>query len=243
MNKILKVLLLLLGGVYIVFQGMTFEVEGAATSAVLLTLLTILYYRWTENKNSYFLWFLVIHTIGQVLAFLSYLGPDLEEGDIDYFYYISNVLFIISYLFLSMKILTQLNARAVLTKLAIPIFILIILDIFCVSLVTATAVSTVDVFVYTLEYAYNAVVMILLSVALINYMYRNDNKSMMLLLGSICILFSEIIQLAYYNILDNKILGFIYSFLLVVAFIYFYAQSQLEFTGPEPEYVEDQLEA
>jgi cbb3-type cytochrome oxidase subunit 3 len=85
--------------------------------------------------------------------------------------------------------------------------------------------------------------MVLLSVALINYMYRNDTKSMMFLMGSICIVFSEIIQLAYFYVMDDKMLGFIYSFFLVVAFIFFYLQSQLEFTGPEPEYSDEQLEA
>ena len=83
------------------------------------------------------------------------------------------------------------------------------------------------------------------SVALIDYMYRNDNKSMLFLLGSICIVFSEIIQLAYYYILEDKNLGFIYSFFLVVAFVFFYLQSQLKHTGPQPTYLDmdEQLEA
>jgi hypothetical protein len=81
-----------------------------------------------------------------------------------------------------------------------------------------------------------------LSVGLINYMYRNDNKSMLFLIGSICIVFSEIIQLAYFYIIKSNDLGFIYSLFLVLAFVFFYLQSQLEFTGPEPEYTDEQLE-
>ena len=60
---------------------------------------------------------------------------------------------------------------------------------------------------------------------------------------NICIVFSEIIQLAYYYILDDQNLGFIYSFFLVIAFVLLYVQSQLEFTGPEPAYSDEQLEA
>ena len=61
---------------------------------------------------------------------------------------------------------------------------------------------------------------------------------MLFLLGSICVVFSEIIQLAYYYILNDKNLGFIYSFFLVVAFIFFYLQSQINHTGPQPSYLD-----
>ena len=54
-NKSFKVILLLLGGIFIVLQGLAFELEGAAVSAVMLTILTILYCKWTENKSKLFL--------------------------------------------------------------------------------------------------------------------------------------------------------------------------------------------
>ncbi|WP_411894817.1 hypothetical protein [Winogradskyella sp. A2] len=243
-SKIIKVLLLLLGGVFIVFQGMAFQLEGAAVSAGILVLLTILYCGWTTNKSIYFFWFLVLYTIGHVLSYSAWYGPNLYEGDIDYIYYVANMLFILSYIFLMLKILTQLNFKSVFSQLAIPIFILVVLDIFCVSLVTATTENVLNTYEYSLEYTYNAVVMTLLSIALINYMYRNDTKSMMFLMGSICIVFSEIIQLAYFYVMEDKMLGFIYSFFLVVAFIFFYMQSQIEFTGPdEPFYSDEHAEA
>ena len=185
LSKVLKGLLLLLGGIFIVFQGMTFETEGAATSAIVLVLLTFVYLKWTDKKNKYFLWFLIIYTVAHLASFGAWFGPEIYEGDVDYFYYFTNILFIIAYLILSLKMITQLNFRLVFSQLSIPIFILVILDIFCVSLVTATAVSTMNVYEYVLEYSYNAIVMILLSVALINYMYRNDNKSMMLLYSTV----------------------------------------------------------
>jgi hypothetical protein len=85
--------------------------------------------------------------------------------------------------------------------------------------------------------------MILLSVALINYMYRNDNKSMLFLIASIFIVFSEIIQLAYYYILPDNNLSFVYSLFFIIAMLFFYLQSQQEFTGPIPEYADEELEA
>ncbi|BAO77746.1 hypothetical protein [Winogradskyella sp. PG-2] len=241
-NKILKVVLLLLGGVFIILQGLAFEVEGAAVSALMLVLLTVLYCRWTTVKSKYFFWFLVTFTIAHLLSYVAYNGPEIQKGEIDYYYYGANLLYISAYILLILKIIKPLNIKAVFSELSIPILILILLDIFCVTIVTATAENVLSIYEYALEFAYNAVIMALLSFALINYMYRNDNKSMLFLVGSICIVFSEIIQLAYYYILKSNDLGFIYSFFLVIAFLFFYLQSQLEFSGPEPAYLDEQLE-
>jgi cbb3-type cytochrome oxidase subunit 3 len=242
-NKILKVLLLLLGGIFIVLQGFAFEVEGAAVSAFTLVLLTVLYCKLTENKSNYFFWFLVTFTLGHLLSLYSYYEPLLEYDQIDYYYYGANLLYIIAYIFLIIKMLKGFDFKTVFSELSIPIIVLVVLDVFCVSIVTATTENVLSFYEYSLEFAYNSVIMTLLSVALINYMYRNDNKSMLFLIGSICIVFSEIIQLAYYYILNDNNLGFIYSFFLVVAFMFFYLQSQVEFTGPEPEYTDEHLKA
>ncbi|MHA7844152.1 MAG: hypothetical protein ACX93I_12590 [Winogradskyella sp.] len=244
-NKVLKVLLLLLGGVFIILQGLAYEAMGAAVSAAMLVLLTILYCGWTEDKSKYFFGFLVISAIGYLLSCVGWYAPLLEEGEIDYYYYSSNILFIIAYLLLIVKVLSSINISKAFRELSIPVIILLLLDVFCVVIVTDATGNSLTTYEYILEFVYNSVIMALLSVALIDYMYRNDNKSMLFLLGSICVVFSEIIQLAYYYILNDKNLGFIYSFFLVVAFIFFYLQSQINHTGPQPSYldIEDKLEA
>jgi len=246
MNRIIKVGLLLLGGIFIVLQGLALELQGAAVSALMLVLLTILYCKWTSVKSGLFFWFLVIFTIAHLLSYSAWYAPTVEKGAVDYFYYGANILYIISYVFLIAKIAISIRIKEVFKELSIPILILFVLDVFCVILVTDTTKGELSMYEYILEFIYNAVIMALLSVALIDYMYRNDNKSMLFLLGSICIVFSEIIQLAYFYILKNdKNLGFIYSFFLVVAFLFFYLQSQVQFTGPEPTYldVDEKLEA
>ena len=237
-NRFIKVGLLLLGGVFIVLEGFTLEQEGAAVSTLMLVSLTILYSGWTKSKSNFFFWFLVTFTLGNILGFSAYYGPLIEENGINYYYYGANTLFIIAYIFLITKITASINIKEVFKELAIPIIILFLLDVFCVVLVTDTTKGALSIYEYTLEFIYNAVIMALLSVALIDYMYRNDNKSMLFLLGSICIVFSEIIQLAYYYILEDRSLGFIYSFFLVIAFLFFYLQSQVAYTGPEPSYAD-----
>lgn len=244
-NKILKVLLLLLGGIFIILQGLAYEVEGAAVSALMLVLLTILYCGWTAEKSRLFFWFLVIFTVGHILSYTGWFMPLLEEDQLDIHYYGANILFIVAYLFLIIKVLSLINFGKVFRELSIPVIILVVLDVFCVIIVTDATGDSLSAYEYILEFVYNGIIMTLLSIALLDYMYRNDNKSMSFLLGSICIVFSEIIQLAYYYILEDKNLGFIYSFFLVVAFVFFYLQSQMSHTGPQPTYLDmdEQLDA
>jgi hypothetical protein len=151
-------------------------------------------------------------------------------------------LYILAYTFLVLKILNGLEIKKVFVQLPVPIIILIILDVFCVTLVTDTAEHELTFYEYSLEFTYNTIIMILLSVALINYLYRNDTKSMLFLIASIFIVFSEIIQLAYYYILDDNNLSFVYSLFFVIALVFFYLQSQKEFTGPIQEYVDEEIE-
>jgi len=245
LDRILKVIILLLGGLFVLLHGFALEKESAALSAGILVLLIILYSRNTRNNtiyyNKYFFYFLVTFTLAQLINGFSYYGYVIGINSFDiYYYYTVNILCILAYVFLIVRILKDLNLKELLKQFPIPIFILIILDIFCVSIITATTETRLTLYEYTLEYTYNAIVMVLLSVSLIGYMYRNDNKSMLLLIGSICIVFSEIIQLAYYYILqENNDLGFIFSFFLVVAFVFLYVQSQLQFTGPIEAYTDE----
>ncbi len=242
-NRIIKVVLVLLGGLFIVLQGLAYEPEGAVVSSLMLVLLIWLYYQYAKKRDVYFLGFLLVFTIANLLTCITYYMPLISEGQHDYFYFITNILYIISYILLIIKITSRFNYKQLFKELAIPIVILLVLDVFCVVLVTDTAKGTISgASAYALEFTYNAVIMALLSVALIDYMCRNDNKSMLFLVGSICIVFSEIIQLAYYYILDDKNLGFIYSFFLVLAFALFYLQSQFSYTGPQQTYTDEQLE-
>ncbi|NRD23403.1 hypothetical protein HNV10_09135 [Winogradskyella litoriviva] len=241
-NKILKGGLLLLGGIYILLEGLAKEVEGAVLGAILLVLLIWLYSRITIHKSKFFYSFLIVFTLGQILSAISWFRLEIEEGEIDYMYFLTNILFIISYVLLILKTVKQLNLKVVFSELTTPIIVLVVLDVFCVSLISGTTEVALSNSQYILEYVYNAVVMTLLSFALIDYMYRNNSKSMLFLLAAIFMTFSEIIQLAYYYILQDDNLGFIYAFFLVIAFVFFYLQSQYKVTAPVAAYEEESLE-
>ncbi|MEM9679534.1 MAG: hypothetical protein AAF901_04355 [Bacteroidota bacterium] len=243
-KRVFKVVLVLLAILFLVFSTLRDEVSASGVSAVALVLLTFLYCRLSTGKRErYFFLFLTTFMVAQLVNFIGWFVELSDENAIDYAYYVSNSLYILSYLFLIIKVIRYMNLRLIVSKFSIPIFILLVLDIFCVYIVTASAVSDLGTGEYILEFIYNAVIMFLLSVALISYMYRNDNKSMLFLVGSILIVFSEMIQLTYFYVSDANNLNIIYSVFLVLGFLFFYLQSQAEYTGPVESYTEDQLKA
>ncbi|MDN3494018.1 hypothetical protein [Winogradskyella bathintestinalis] len=241
-SKILKVVLLLLGGVFVALQTQGYGLEGAALMTVLLFLCTVLYIKNTDKKSNLFLGFLITYTLAQFFTFLIFYFYDEPLGQFDYYYLIANFLYISAYTILIIRILAKINLKKVISSFIIPVIILIVLDVFCVYMVSSTANYPFNSHEFVIETLYNVVLMTLLSIAMLNYMYRNDKKSILFLLASIFVVFSEIIQIAYYYILDVNQLGFTYSLFLVAALFFFYIQSQLKFSGPVSVYTDDVTE-
>ena len=232
-RKILIGILAALTVVFLGFQIYELEVEASAIRALLLVFLTVLYCYKVKEKRFLFLSFLITFTVADILTFIGWLIPITPIDQIDYSYYIANSLYIIAYSFLIAQILNSLNLFEVIRKYPLHVFVLIVLDVFSVIVVTNTAVHKLSFHEYYMEFVYNAIIMILLTVALINYIHKNDKKSINLLLGSIFIFFSEVIQLAYFYISDINILNVICSLFLVLAFLFFYLQAKLTYQPQE----------
>lgn len=249
MNKILNMslsktligVLIALSVLFMGFQIYGLEVEAAGIRALLLVLFTVLYIIGDKNGHFFFLLFLVAFTIAEVLNFIGWLIPVVSNNSFDYMYYTANSMYILAYSFLTIQILTSMNLVEVLKKYPIHLVILIILDVFSVIIVTNTAMDRLNYYEYFVELVYNAVIMILLTVALISYLHKNDKKAISLLIGSIFIFFSEVIQLAYFYVSDMNLLNVVCSLFLVLAFVFFYLQSKLSYQPQEESLYQDLL--
>jgi hypothetical protein len=226
-RKILITILIILSVSFLGLQVLQFETQASALRALLLIALTVFYYLTIKDKKRFFYLFLVSFTIAEILNFTSLFMSFHSDNGADLFYYFTNSLYILSYIFLIIKVLGDMNLKEIIRKFPIHIIVLLALDVFCVITVTETTKGLLSNAEYALEFSYNAVIMLLLTVTLINYIYREDKKSMNLLIGSIFIVFSEVIQLAYFYISAINILNVICSLFLVLAFIFFYLQSRL----------------
>jgi hypothetical protein len=195
-----------------------------------------------KSINKFFFLFLTLFTLAQLIDFLAYFNKLVVLKNIDYLYYVGNGLIILSYTSLIIIVLKDMNIKEVITKLPAYIVILLVLDIFCVTIVTDTA-KGLSVYQYSLEFIYNAVIMSLLTLSVINYIYRVNKKAMNLLVASIFIVFSETIQLAYFYIIEINLLNVLCSLFLVFAFLFFYLQATLDEEPEELDLFKEHLEA
>lgn len=239
-NQLIRIILLLLGASYVVLEVLKSEFFASSACAVMFVLLTVLYYRTRQEKEKLFFAFLLIFSLSKVLDFIFNIFI-LDNFYAGIQYYLVNSLFIFSYLLLILRCLRFMPFKEIFSKFYITIAVLVVLSVFCVTLITETTESVLTDYEYYLEFLYNTVVMILLSISLLNYMYRGDDKAMLFFIGTMFIFFSEMIQLAYNYIDDVQHLAAIYSILLVAGFILYYRQSQLELKKPVELFTEEQF--
>lgn len=239
LGRILKGSLIAICIVFLGLQvaNLEFQASGARLLAVLL--LTLLYYVKVQPKRMFFLLFLICFSLAELLGFISYFVEIDYDTTTDYFYYLGNSFYILSYIFLIIRVLSDMDIKNILKKFWIHLIVLIVLDVFCVVILSGTTEKLLSNHEFSLEFIYNSVIMLLLTVAMINYMSKNSQKSMNLLLGAIFIFFSEVIQMTYFYISSINVLNVMCSLFLVLAFLFFYLQARIPLESEQKAILQD----
>jgi len=212
----------------VIFQQ---EILADFIRPVILPLVTVYYCLNGNCRKNYFFYFLLFYSIAEFVGIFDYYAS-ISDLVNDLLYFGCNLLYIIAYIFLMLEVIKTMNIFEVLNRFALHIIILVALDIYCIMLVSDVAIksgSLETIYDHILEFVYNAVIMFLLTVTLINYLARDSKKAMNLLLGALCIVFSEVIQVAYFYVSEINILGIIYNVLLVLAFLFFIIQTKISY--------------
>jgi predicted membrane protein len=82
---------------------------------------------------------------------------------------------------------------------------------------------------YVLEIVYNISMLMILSLGLLNYFYKNNRKAFYILIGALCIVFAEVINIAYMYVSHQNLLNFLTISLGLVGFYFLYAQAKLKY--------------
>jgi len=243
-RKLLLIFIILLAIVFIDLQVFELQAVEDYVRPIILPLLALLYYLAKKEKSSNFFYFLLFYSIGEISSLFSYYAQYSNFMN-DLLYYGGNILFITAYVFLILEILKPMNIKKIFNRFTTYILIFAALDIYSIILVTDIAIKSEllsGFFDYLTEIVYNTVIMLLLTITLINYISSHTKKAMNLLLGALCIVFSEVIQVAYYYVSDQNILSIAYSVLLVLAFTFFYIQTNLSYAESEVYEAMEELE-
>lgn len=194
--------------------------------------ITLLYLLRVNDKSIYFTLFLVTYSISDIINIID------QDRLYELIYFTCNILYILSYLILLVEILKSISFKIILKNFPTHIVVLLLLNFYIIFVMT-TIINPINFetkylsSVRVIEHLYNFILLSLLSVSFLNYLYREDSKSLLLFCGCLSITFSEFLLIGYYYLSEEmEVLGFVSTLLNICAFILFYLQSTFKSKQP-----------
>ena len=239
-SKILVGFVLLCYILFAVFEFNGNQVVAYYFHSFIVPLITIIYIFFIKRKSKLFLWFLIVYSLSDILGIvIDNIPVDGTSSLYDFEYYFGNGLYILAYIFLILKIGKSLSFKHVVKHFKLHLVVLSILNIYLIyvlqNIISPNLILDSDFYI---EFVYNVVTILLLSIALLNYFYKDNRKSLYLFLGALCIVFSEVMDIAYIYITQRSLLNFLATTLALSAFYFFYQQSKwLNISSEEDAYV------
>ncbi|WP_104736114.1 hypothetical protein [Hanstruepera ponticola] len=235
-SNILIGLIIMLCIAFTAYEFLGLSLFSEKFKALIVPTFTLLYFVSVNRKSFYFTWFLILFSVSELIVFSELLFDfntmtDDEILKFDDFYYTSgNLLYIAAYIFLLIEVVKTFNLKAVLKNYKIHLVVLSALNVYIIYvLLTIVNPYVEDSYLFFIELIYNIVMLLLLTFCLISYFYNDNKKSLFLFFGSVCLVFSEVIQVAYFYITEseNAFLNVAQTFLFILAFSFFYFQSKI----------------
>ncbi|WP_242205049.1 hypothetical protein [Aestuariivivens insulae] len=202
------------------------EVEIASSlSSLICPAIAIIYFLLVKKKTLFFSLFLIFFSVSEIMNLLAgRVIPHLIS------YFIGNGLYVIAYFTLLLEICKKDSVAHLFKNFKIHLIVLTALDVYIIYFLQDIIAPFISIpQEYALELVYNIVMLVLLSAALLNYFHRDDKKSLLLFLGSLCIVFAEVIGVAYLYIKDERLLSFLSTTLFLLAFLTLLRQSKMEY--------------
>lgn len=182
-------------------------------------LFAYLYYGLTKEHNHFFGFFLIGFSIVETLKIV-FSGNELIGV------YGANYLIIATYLSLIIFLVKDLDIKKIFKDFKLPMIVLVVFNAYIIYALNEMILEDPKVETSSLEFVtnviYNVFIQLVLSLALIHYLYHQTKQSLLLFLASVCIVFSEMVQVAYLFISSEQILEIIYSMLMGLGFYFLY---------------------
>ncbi|AUC81922.1 hypothetical protein [Lacinutrix sp. Bg11-31] len=219
-------LLIVIASLFMV--GVLFDVETLSdfSRALILPFLVYLYFTVSEVKSKFFALFLIFCAFAECVKVIMYLDAYALSK-------VSNIAYILGYISLLLYISKSINFQRLFSKFKVPIIVLTVFNGYLIFVLNQMILADSTIAIYTFEFliecSYNICILLVLSFSLINYLYHDTKKGLILFLASACIVFSEMVQVAYIFVSSEYILRVAYSVLLIVGFylLYVYIVSKI----------------
>ena len=188
-------------------------------------LFAYLYYGLTKEHNHFFGFFLIGFSIVEILKIV-FAGNELIGV------YTANYLIIATYLSLIIFLVKDLKVEKIIKEFKLPMIVLVVFNAYIIYALNEMILEDPRVETNSLEFVvnvvYNVFIQLVLSLALIHYLYHQTKQSLLLFLASVCIVFSEMVQVAYLFISSEQVLEIIYSLLMGLGFYFLYVYIKIK---------------
>lgn len=209
---------------FVIFQFSNNAFWANAFDALLIPLISIVYFQREKKIDLYFALFLICYSISDLMIFIVDFMP------YSYFYYIGNGLYICAYIALLIGVLKSLSFLNIVKNFKLHFIVLTILNVYIAYVLQDIVNPYVEMTnEYFVEISYNISMLLLLSASLLNYFCRDDRKSLLIFLGSLSIVFSEVLGVAYLYVSQQNLLNFLVTSLTLLAFYFYYIQATLDY--------------
>lgn len=206
-----------------VFEYMHLHSYAELSRFAALLIFTMANIKVMKLVNVNFVIFLLLFTISKSFTTLSNFLGDHES-----FYYLSSSFSIMSYSYLILYLIQGLNVKKVITDNLWQILAMILFGGYSFYLLSTMIPDSFGTIILALEYLYYITLLVVLTIAFIKYLNNDSKSSFLLLLAVISIVFSEVIQLAYFYVLQKQQLYVAFTILLFMSLYFFSLRYKLE---------------
>lgn len=194
---------------------------------LILPILIYFYSKKNKHKNVFFTVFLIGFAISEFFKMWFFTSELFNH-------YISYIFIMTAYCSLITFFLKGMDAKRLIKKFKFHIFILITFNLYILYTLNQMILQDDSLEVFTfpffLEVFYNLLILLILSISLLYYLYTETKQALLLFLACVCIVFSEMIQVAYFFITEEIFLKIGYIVLMAIGFgfIYFYTLLEIK---------------
>jgi len=224
-SYVLLALVALLSVFYIGNETMGDTYISLKIKAFIIPLLTFWYLIRVKDKRSFFLLFLITFSISELLEY------DFFGLNGDQVFFLGNILYILGYLSLIFEICIQISKKIsfidLLKKYTLYVLVLLIVGGFLLKKLNDITRPDTEYIEFVMIFIFSISVLVLMSISFLNYIHDFTKKSLFLFIASVCIAFSEVIQIvSFYLFIDHKLVtNFLYALLYILALFFYMRQT------------------
>jgi len=224
-TRVIPIIITLLCALFLISEIVDIKLLGLYSRALIFPFLLLFYSVAAKKKKLFFILFLGFFATAEIILLLVLeFSFYAKYGAITS--YLGTSCYILAYLSLLVLILSNIKLKSIFKRFPFHSGILVLFGLYLLyaldNMLTHHGLASMSTIEYVLAFIYNIVIILVLIGSLLAYLYRETRKALILFIACMCIVFSELVQTAYFFMAREELLNLVYTALLSVGFFMLY---------------------